>query len=200
IDASYVIVHASVDKRLHDGMRIKVRDVLFGVAVPGSIFVPKGNGADCRVNTDIFERGSEYLFALWSHDGKFSLSTCGVTWLEVRSGTVRGAIAEGIDEVRLDAFHTVVACGVIPSPLGSLQIGPNPAGVQLLISTDAPLDEAIDVHIYDIAGREVLQRTIDMLASDPFEIDVRHLPAAIYVVTAEYKGIRRTCKIAVQSM
>lgn len=199
IDSSFVLVHAEVERKMHDGMHLKVWDVLFGEAVPTSIFVPKGDGADCSVNTDLFDQGREYLFALRSFDNRFWLSICGVTWLEVRDGVISGAIAPGIDEVALDAFHTVAACGETASPLNSFSIGPNPVGVQMVVSTKALLEEPIDLRIYDIAGREVLQQDVLIPAYYPFEIDVSHLPAAIYVVTAEYKGIRRTYKIAVQS-
>lgn len=199
IDSSWVVVLAEVRRHTGNGMEIQVEDVLFGAVGQTTIQLRKGNGGDCQVNTDQFDRGNKYLFALWSFQNAYSLSTCGVTWLEVRGETVTGSIAPGIDRVRLDAMPEVTACEGLGNPLSSLHVGPNPANRYVRISSSVPMEQPVDLRVYDIAGRRVLIEAVVIPDEYGLEFDTSNLPAGVYLVQTKMRGFTRSFKIVVQS-
>ena len=125
IDTTYLIVYGEVERKTSEVMHVRIIDLLFGSPSEEVLTIPNGYGIDCREPIAKFKEGSQYLFALHGKDvlGYFLL-TCGVTSLEVTGGEVRGAIAPGIERVRIEDFATLNACGNIGTLLSSVSVLP----------------------------------------------------------------------------
>ena len=198
ISPSYLIVHAKVKSIRNNGMDADILDILFGEAPGSRVSVRKGNGADCGVNTDVFEEGKEYLFALWEWNGEYGLSICGVSWLNVQNGVVRGEIAPGINRIDLDEFREIPECGGIGSVLATLEFTPNPAYADLLVQSSVLIEQPIAFTLYDITGRRILQEDLDLSQDAIGYINVRDISSGIYVLVVEVNGIIRSQKVVVQ--
>ncbi len=118
IDSMLLIVHGKVEGKTADEMQVRVVDVLFGAVEENILRIPNGDGADCQEFISKFSMGDTYLFALRQFiHGRYHLSTCGVTWLEVRHGMVYGAIAPGVSKITFNAFASLPDCGDLSGDL-----------------------------------------------------------------------------------
>lgn len=77
---------------------------------------------------------------------------------------------------------TAIAQGVPPYPTIS-SIGPNPTHGMLTIFYQLDRDGAVDVHVFDIAGRRVLTRKLSASAgAQAFDLDTADLASGMYFV------------------
>lgn len=159
------IVYGRVISKDSKGMTIAVLDPIFGSNIGSSLKIRRGNGADCGVDTDFFNKNEEFIFALnqWENEeGQVtnSLSICGVTYLKVNNGFVLGKIAPGISVQNYKEFRTAVGCGIFKklpkNPNGeiSFKLFPNPASTEIVITLEEDYAE-VQYMLLDMLGRMV---------------------------------------------
>lgn len=199
ISAHYVIVHARAERHTANGLKIRVIDLLYGDETEHEIEIRRGNGANCLVNTDLFTLGKDYIFAFHGkHEGLYSLSYCGVTWLEVANGLVTGAITEEITSIPIHKLDEVMECPGLSPGTGSVAVYPNPVFTSINIDVDLTVEAEIEVSLYDISGKQVWHRDAEVIMPGvPYEVNVSQIPPGTYLLIYAINGIRETQKIVV---
>lgn len=200
-----LIIFGEKTKDKSDGMHVKVLTTFHGEAVSNEIFIRSGNGADCGVSTGQFEVGEQFVLSLYPYDNEtptaaYFMSICGVHWLSVENGKVKGSIAPGVTEIALSDFPTIANCGEfspLPSQNATINVFPNPATVAFQI--DIELDNSIQgsFNIYDMAGRFIEKVAIEGTDQVSIPYQVEKLPAGIYLVEVYLWSRRELFKIVV---
>lgn len=204
IDSNTLIVLVRKNQNNSIGMEVEIMDVLHGTLSENKIDIRKGNGADCGVNTDIFDNDQELLLALWpwEHQGviQYQISICGVNFLEVNNGIVQGAIAPGVNNLPYDELTNLNGCGTLIPGFINIDaiLFPNPAVNQtsFLIETNGPL--SINTHVYDTMGRRLASHRFDLDETvNSADIPTDQLPSGVYFVEFRVLSSKKTYKLVV---
>lgn len=204
IDPNLLIILGKKKSNTGSGMKVDVLDVLHGTESNTQITVRKGNGADCGVNTDRFENGEELVMALWGGEQQgeiiYNLSICGITFLEVDNGIVKGAIAPGIRNLAYEDLKTLSDCGTLTPGFFDLEtvFFPNPVSEQANFFIDANAPINISANVFDTKGSLVGKNRIQL---DEFNqtghIPTKQLPNGVYFVEFSVLSSRKTYKLVV---
>jgi Secretion system C-terminal sorting domain len=87
-------------------------------------------------------------------------------------------------------FYDKIEFSVFPNPLLKHQ--------SLVIAFDKPYETAIHINIYDVTGKIVLEKVIDISAQTELKLDGIDLPAGIYSVRLNNDYINSTQKIIIE--
>jgi hypothetical protein len=197
IDSNYLIIHGQVESKNSESMKVRIIDVLFGTPTETVVTIEQGYGVDCRESISHFETSNNYVFALYG--ASYNLSICGVTWLPVAGGVIRGNIAPGITQIKIKDFPSLSNCGDIGAVLTFISVYPTLTSEYIQVSTTRDIDN-IDISVYDLMGRIVFQNSSsELLESEPLIIPADRLIAGCYAITVHYAGLRRTYKVLVVS-
>ncbi len=178
----YQILHVRVTGQGNTGISVQVLNVLHGQDRLGeTLFFINGSGADCTMGTGGFQIGKEYIFAAWPRLDDWTLSICGITFLTVEDGKVKGPIAPGITRVSLDDFGKVANCGKLdgvgPGISGDkistlFQVFPSPVSETLTLKAAIDtLSFALDLDVFDALGR-LVHRQRDVSFGNGSNLDV----------------------------
>ncbi len=202
---SGLIIYGEKTKDQSDGMQVKVLTTFHGEATSDEIFVRSGNGADCGVWTGQFKVGEQFILSLYPVDNSlpikaYAMSICGVYWLKVENGIVKGSIAPGVTEIAVSDFPTIANCGnfsPLPSQYAKINIFPNPTKVAFQV--DIELENSIQgfFNIYDMAGRFLEKVNIQGTDQVNIPYQVEKLPAGIYLVEVYLWTRRELFKVVV---
>ena len=204
IHPDLVIVLGKKVKNTNIGMEVEILDVLNGTEDRPRIDIRRGDGADCGVNTDIFEVGQELLMALWPFDPAdniiYQLSICGVTFLEFNDGFITGKISPGVNRIAYNDLKSLNDCGELRPGFLNLEtlLFPNPTSesTQFFVETNGPV--SIHANIFDTIGRKVATFHIDLNETDQIgEIPTSKLPSGVYFVELQVLANRKTHKLIV---
>lgn len=160
------IFQVKVTGQGNTGISVKVLNVLHGKDhLDETLFFINGSGVDCTMGTSGFQVGKEFIFAAWPRQDNWSLSICGISFLEVENGNVKGAIAPGINKLSLEEFGKVANCGnlngVGPGISGNelstlFQVFPSPVSETLTLKpANDTLVFSLDLEVFDALGRLV---------------------------------------------
>lgn len=204
IDPNTLIVLVRKNQNNSIGMEVEIMDILHGNLTDSKIDIRKGNGADCGVNTDIFDNGQELLLALWpwEHQGvtQYQISICGINFLEVNNGIVEGAIAPGVNNLPYDELTNLNGCGeLIPGFINiDAILFPNPATshTSFVLDTNGPI--SINATIYDTMGRRLVARRFELDENtNNADIPTNQLPGGVYFVEIRVLSSKKTYKLVV---
>lgn len=200
-----LVIFGEKTKDKSDGMHVKVLTTFHGETSSDEVFIRSGNGADCGVWTGQFEVGEQFILSLYPYNNDvptsaYYMSICGVNWLKVENGKVKGSIAPGVTEIAVDEFTTIADCGdfvPLPSQHATINVFPNPATVAFQV--DIELENAIygSFNIYDMAGRFIEQVAIEGTDEVSIPYPVEKLPTGIYLVEVQLWTRRELFKIVV---
>lgn len=202
-----LIVYGENTRRENGGMRVNVIQVLHGQLDRPDLFIRNGNGADCGMGTDFFEIGGEFIFALypaWQEtegEKEYMVSICGLNFLEVESGVVKGKIAPGVNSIPLEDFNTLANCGNLPPIVnGGLEIrlGPNPTESELEFKVSLSGKISGTARFINAMGQEV--RRVALSGEDLWAetVDVSNFAPGVYFVEIDLVARREVRKIVVQ--
>lgn len=198
ISSAYLIVHGIVEDKDGSYMTVRIKDVLFGNPQLVNIAIPDGNGADCRESISTFTIGKDYIFAVYDH-GEFgySLSICGVTWLEVENNVAKGPIAPGVTSLAIQDFHQLQDCGDIDVISTSISVNPTLTSDVIEVETNAE-NLLVEIVMYDMLGRMVYSRpAYHLMATEPLVIAADQLPSGCYTIVTEAVGIRQVFRVVI---
>lgn len=205
-----LIVYGEKISNQEDGMEVEVLNIFHGVENRSSIFIKRGNGADCGEDTDRFNIGEQFIFALIKGDPRgtdstsYWLSICGINFLKVEEGAkVVGPITPDLSEIPLSEFHTLPGCGPLTSvnPVNKehlFRLFPNPTRNTLNLEWDLEGKIEGDLRIFDATGRLLNRWMIDEENQAKLTYDIPHIPAGLYFVEIRAINRREAFKILVQ--
>lgn len=114
LQPNFVIKAIKLQDTLH-GMFVKVEKNYVNSIEAENILVWGDPGHLCRVYTSNFEIGDTIILGIKEIDGPtgmlqesigdYWLPACGITYLKIENGVVRGSISTGIDEMPLEDFE-----------------------------------------------------------------------------------------------
>ncbi len=202
-----LIIYGEKTRRENGGMRVNVLQVLHGEFDRPDLFIRSGNGADCGMGTDVFEIGGEFIFALYpdwreTEDEKgYWLSICGLNFLAVEAGIVKGKIAPGVNSIPLEDFNTVANCGDLPPIVNDgleIRLGPNPTESQLEMKVSVSGAISGKARFINAMGQEV--RRIALTGEDLWKetVDVSNFAPGVYFVEIDLMSRREVRKVVVQ--
>jgi hypothetical protein len=90
------------------------------------------------------------------------------------------------------------AAGRGPAGAAGLAVGPNPARREATLRYELPAAGPASIRVYDAAGRAVLERGLAATRAGVVRLDLRGLPAGVYLVRLEAAGHAATRKLVVQ--
>ena len=201
----FQIYYVQVKDKKNSGMDVEVLGVLHGEDRLGeTLFFINGAGADCTMGISNFQVGKQYLFAAWKRTSDWALSICGVSYLDVENGKVKGPIAPGVNKVDLDKFNTVANCGGLSGPgvpIGGpgafFQVFPSPASENVFVrpSTDT-LEFNLQLDVFDAIGRRVYRnRQVTFDDGSDFELTVSDWAPGVYFFRVTAWNQRHTFRI-----
>jgi hypothetical protein len=205
-----LIVYGRVTKITNQGMEVAVAERLYGNDNSASIFVRSGNGADCGESANRFELGQQLILALQKYytstppdDITYWLSICGINWLVVENGYVKGPIAPGKVLLRYEDFKKASTCEAFkqfqPTGPGDLDISvyPNPVRDRLFVKVDESV-ESFDYIISDICGKIVLRgirEGIEAESQITIELPIEELSSGLYFLKITSGRDEKTFKL-----
>jgi N-acetylneuraminic acid mutarotase len=86
--------------------------------------------------------------------------------------------------------------GIEEQSAGQMTFCPNPADTKLTVTVDRGSDRGINLCIYDIAGKQVIQK--QLLNEDQVTLDVSFLHPGFYILKAEMKEGSETYKLVIK--
>jgi hypothetical protein len=186
------------------GMKVEIAKTYFGENLNGSsIFVNSGNGADCQLFTGQFQAGEKMIIAAGNYSNLWYISECGVSFLKVENGLVKGPIAEGITEIPFEEFHTLSNCGNLqlnpsnePGAPDFIQVSPTMAFDNVWLKSSGALSSTLTLRVFDVAGRQVFQSVVPA-KSGPFQenIPVGKWAPGVYFFNLNLAGKQHTVKV-----
>jgi hypothetical protein len=207
-----LIVYGTVTKITNQGMEVAVAERLYGNDNSAFIFVRSGNGADCGESANRFEVGQQLILALQKYynsnppdDIIYWLSICGINWLSVENGYVKGPIAPGDVFLRYEDFKKASTCEAFeqfqPTGPGDLEIKvyPNPVKDLLYVEVGESV-ESFDYIISDICGKIVLRgirEEVEAEAQITIELPVERLSSGLYFMKVMSEMNEKTVKLMI---
>jgi hypothetical protein len=207
-----LIILGTVTETRRDGIEVAVVQRLFGKDSRTSIFIKSGNGADCGEFTSKFKRGQQMILALEKTyesrdavDNQYFVSICGVSYLPVENGIVKGKIAPGIESLPYADFVKSSTCPIFehfdpqtPVPF-EFKVYPNPTRNRLFLEPAKDLED-FDYSLSDIRGRTVVEGTWKQAESDsPAAITLPgyQMEGGIYLLRIKSGSDSRTLKVMI---
>lgn len=206
-----LIILGRVLRIKRNGMEVGVRDLIYGDLKEAIIFVRRGNGADCGVDTDFFEPNDEYLFSLYERNGTsedpvYGLSICGVNYLPVIKGEILGPISSGKNKQSYNDFRLGKGCPIIgsfpntPLPRIATAIYPNPTNDKVNLQFDKAYQE-IFYTLFDLKGRKITKGVLkEIIAESTIEISlpIGQMLSGIYLLELNGMEERQVIKLLYQ--
>lgn len=207
-----LIVYGTVSSITNRGMEVAVAERLYGSDNSPFIFVRSGNGADCGENASRFEVGQQLILALQGHytsnppdEITYWLSICGINWLTVENGYVKGPIAPGEVFLRYEDFKKSSTCGVfrqfnvIQTNSPEFSVYPNPVRDRLFVEVEEATS-SFDYIISDICGRMVLRgvrKEVEAESLITIELPIDQMSGGLYFLRMLSDGGEQTKKVMV---
>jgi hypothetical protein len=203
----YLSVHRiKVNAKLPNGLNVSVLETYAGDNLVGhNLAIQDGNGANCVLFASQFlEDEAEYIISSTGNSITIELSECGVSFLKVANGMVKGAIAPGVDEVSLVDFPSIANCGdltpsavVDPGVLGGLVVAPTLVTGEVEVSTKSISQiEDLQVRVFDTAGKLVFEQLYPNFGFySQIKLGMSGWGAGMYFIHAEAGGQRVTEKL-----
>jgi hypothetical protein len=203
----YLSVHRiKVNAKLPNGLNVSVLETYTGENLVGhDLFIQDGNGANCVLFASQFlEEEAEYIISSTGNSNTIEVSECGVGFLKVENGMVKGAIASGIDEVPLVDFPSTANCGdltpaavVDPGVLGGLVVRPTIVTGEVEVRTKSFSQvEDLQVRVFDAGGKLVFEQLyLHFGFYSQIKLDMSDWGAGIYFIHAMAGGQRVTEKL-----
>ncbi|NUO01602.1 MAG: T9SS type A sorting domain-containing protein [Saprospiraceae bacterium] len=162
-----------------------------------TLAIERGSSALCILELDNFQPGETFIIVPHKGaDGLWRLGTCGVSVLEVINGKVRGPIAPGVSIVELAQFSTIADCGNLGELDLPIQVNPTLTSNEVNITTRLPSSVAIQVTVFDAAGRLVHQAKESAFDENkPIVLDMEAWASGMYFVRMDLLGRRKTVKV-----
>ncbi len=193
IHESNTIVQVEVIKEKVDGIDVKIESVLFGTSTVQELFILKGGGSFCTVNTDLFSEGEFYIFNLYQPDTNQDLyiGDCGINYLKIENGIVQGPIAPNLESIAFDEFNSVecfanvsVAISNVSMIAESLTVFPNPTdgNFHILNSIEIKENQNVEIELIDLQGRIIYksQKTEGWSSNEEWNININEMVEGIY--------------------
>lgn len=121
--------------------------------------------------------GATYYVKVFGYNSAYSASSC-YTLLASTSATAF-RLADGAEEVTVGKDATVEA-------VASLNLYPNPAKTTMTVAYLSPLNQDVNIAIYDMLGRRVSNFAQTMYAGEnSFQVNVEMLKAGMYIVEVQ---------------
>lgn len=199
------IYYVKVISQSADTMEVSIAKTFFGQNLTGStILIQGGNGADCQVMTAQFQVGEELIIAAAKTTTYWYVSDCGISFLKVENGVVKGLIADGITEIPLADFPTLADCGNLqlnpanePEAPYFIDISPTLTHdfVKIKISVNSP--SPLFVRAFDVAGKMVFEKNYHSLHTTYEEVvPTENWAKGVYFFNIEVAGKHHTFKTA----
>jgi len=187
------IVEIEIIDKKTDGIDIKIESVLFGTLTEEELFIKRGSGSFCTIDTDLFSEGEFYIFNLYDMvitEGLY-LSDCGIHFLKIENGNINGPIAPDVESISLDEFTSLecfqnMAVSISDvSPLeSSLHVFPNPTdgNFSILNTKEIKANQLAEIELVDLQGRLIYkaQKTEGWLPNEEWRINVSEISDGIY--------------------
>ena len=193
INEENTIIKAEIINKETDGIGIKIESVLFGETNSQELFINRGNGVSCTVDTEIFSAGEVYLFNLYapSSNQEIYLGDCGINFLKIENNTITGAIAPNVESIDLDELNTIecfeefmLSFSNLSSLKNFFSVFPNPTdGIfSILNDNEIPVNNIIEIEMVDLQGRVIYreQKVDGWLPNEEWNINVREIATGIY--------------------
>lgn len=207
-----LIIYGTVTDITHQGMEVAVAERLHGTDDRSFIFVRSGNGADCGENASRFVVGQQLILALLRRYvpnqpevKEYWLSICGVNWLLVEDGHVKGPIAPGEVYLSYKNFKKSSTCRAFEQfqPTGpgdlELKVYPNPVKERLFIEISEAV-ESFDYIISDICGKIVLRgirEEVEAESQITIELPLEQLSSGLYFLKIMSGMEEKTVKLMI---
>ncbi len=207
-----LIILGTVVEKNSNGMEVLIAERLYGTEDNLSIFIVKGNGGDCGENTDNFRKGQTLILALHEAHNRgrenhqdYFLSICGINYLEVDRGIVKGLIAPGVGSISYKDFKRISTCStfkffdpeVIFNP--EIKVYPNPAKDEIFIEVDEAIN-SFNFTLNDIQGRIVLEgirKEIEADSQITIDLPVDQLSNGLYFLRISSDMGSNTVKVMI---
>ena len=203
-----LIVYGEKIRSENRGMRFDVFQVLHGELNSQSIFIRDGNGADCGMHTDAFATGKQFILALWPSwqeeegpEKEYWVSICGLNFLEVEAGIVKGKISPGVNSIPLAAFNTLDNCGNLPPIVGGgleVRLGPNPTDATLQVKVSLSGSFSGSARLFNALGQEIKRYAMEGENLWEKAVDVSRYAPGVYFMEVQVAARRKVFKFIVQ--
>ncbi len=207
-----LILYGTVIKITNRGMEVAVAERLYGTDDRSVIFVKSGNGADCGEYVGQFNVGQQLILALHdaynpdqTEDIEYWISICGVNWLTVENGYVKGRIAPGEVFLSYKDFKKSSTCRAFenfqptdPSD-PEFKVYPNPVRDQLYIEVGESV-QSFDYIISDICGRIILRGIREEVEAETqlmIELPQEQLSSGLYFLQLLNGAEKKTIKLMI---
>lgn len=207
-----LIVYGTITSINERGMEVAVAERLYGNDNSPFIFIRSGNGADCGASASRFEVGQQMILALQGHytsnppdDIIYYLSICGINWLTVENGYVKGPIAPGKVVSTYEDFKKSSTCAAFrqlnPIRPGSpaFKVYPNPVRDRLFVEVNEEIS-SFDYIISDICGRMILRgvrKGVEAESQITIELPIEELSSGLYFLKIMSGAGESTIKIMI---
>lgn len=197
-----VILRGTITKSSSEGEEIQVDQLLYGDLSQSEIVLKFGL---CDLYFGNLEEGGEYIFALSTYSGDYSLIPCAISFLEIENGVVKGKIAPGVESINYFDLVTLEGCGAnfkLFSIERNMSIFPNPTNDILKIKNMSPADSVqnIQVAFFDMLGRELytFKKEDGIFAGEIWALDLQNFSAGVYFLKLTADNQERSIKIVKQ--
>ncbi len=207
-----LIVYGAVTNVQNNGMEVSIIEQLYGQEARSSIFIKRGNGANCGEDTNQFKRGQELILALYlayneetQQEDQYWLSICGVNYLFVENGRVIGKIAPGVSILPFKKFIQSTTCPAFrafqPSAPSDpeFKVYPNPVRATLFVK---PSDQVSDFSyaLYDLQGRLLLRgirKEVEAEELVSLELPLNQIGGGIHILRLDSKMGSENLKVLI---
>ena len=201
----WTIHHAKITSTSTAGVGIEIIKTFHGNDLQGkSAFITQGNGGDCRIFTDTFSVGEEYIFTANINENDFWMVTyCGVSYLKIENDMVLGQLTPNITQVPLSGFEDLMDCGDMtvtstnePTFDPQIIVAPTLANNEVNIKTTSPNYFELNLSVYDASGKLVYKQGIkDFNVNTEINVETNNWSNGIYFFCLNKEGKLETVKI-----
>ncbi len=197
------IYYVKVTSKEADGMSVYIYKTYRGEDLTAQTILISDLVTSCSMSTGQFSEGEELIIAADKNGDKWDMTTCGIPYLKVENGKVKGEIAAGVTEIAFEDFPFMFGCGNLMPLIFNEEnldpefvITPRPNTNQIHIATTALMPGDTKLRVYDAAGRMVQQKTIprEVAASVGENIDTFAWLNGIYFIQLIAANRRETFK------
>jgi len=210
-----LIIYGVVTGKSNAGMEVEVLEKLYGEDKRRTVFIKSGNGADCGEYTGRFDIGQEMVLALYMtydrdnmENTYYYLSICGVNYLLVENGNVKGKIAPGVVFQSYDQFKKSSTCSIFEnfdpqSPSDpEYKVFPNPARDQIFLTPKENMT-LFTYALSDIQGRTIIngiRKEVEAESLITIDLPVDQMSAGMYLLRISSELGSQTRKIIINNM
>lgn len=159
----------------------------------------------CTYHFSEFKEGKEYVFAVEKSGDTYYPLGCGVWYLELEDGELKGDITSGVTSIQYHELGNLEGCGNdlnLTNLEKDLDIFPNPALAVVNIGSEkfSISEEELTLTIYDGVGRKVqpMISSDGILAEESWVINIENFPVGLYLFEVNGLNQKKTFKIIKQ--